>query len=215
MVRKALGIGVLFCTPSAIPAPIFYPPPGPSKASAQEFSKESSSSNSILNSMNIKFGSRVKLALVTLFLALPLSAEPASVQIEGDVRAPLSITLESARSTWPDQLMNIEFKVKDRVETGIALSITTALEAAKVDVGEHKSEPLRFAVLAVGADRYFAVFSLAELLTDFGDRKVYLMWTEDGEKLRLIVPGEKRAGRSVYQLEKLEVQRLKPKKELE
>lgn len=161
--------------------------------------------------MSLSIRTLTRTLLLTLVTALPLFAEPASVTIEGRVLRPTSITLESARQNWPSEVAPLEYVLKGRTESGFAVKLVKILESVGIDSGPNKGDSLRLAVLAVGSDQYVAVFSLGELLPDFGNRDVYLVWSEDGENLRVISLHEAKAGRSVYKLVKLEVQQLDPR----
>jgi DMSO/TMAO reductase YedYZ molybdopterin-dependent catalytic subunit len=70
--------------------------------------------------------------------------------------------------------------------------------------------PLSASIVATAADGYRVAFSLGELNAGLGDTRVIVTKQCDGKPLsaedgpfRLIVPGEKRAARSVRQLVEL------------
>lgn len=85
------------------------------------------------------------------------------------------------------------------------LTETGAVDPAK------PGEAVRLTVRVTGADGYTAVLALAELAPLFADRPVLLADRMNGaplpgEALRLIVPGEHRAGRSVRDVVRLDIQ---------
>ena len=95
--------------------------------------------------------------------------------------------------------------------TGVPLAVLLA--RAGVPAGEALRGPaLASVVIATGKDGYRAVFSLAEIDAKLGNKPVFVvdrcagapLAAEDGP-LRLVVPGEVRAARSVRQLVALRV----------
>ncbi len=47
--------------------------------------------------------------------------------------------------------------------------------------------------------------SLAEISPELGNRKAVLLWSEDGEKVRLVLPEDGKPSRSVYALQTIRV----------
>jgi hypothetical protein len=67
-------------------------------------------------------------------------------------------------------------------------------------------------VLATGADGYQAIIAWGELDPDFGAQPVLVAWQRDGQPLgegqgiaRLVVPADKRGGRHVATIARLEL----------
>jgi hypothetical protein len=88
------------------------------------------------------------------------------------------------------------------------------LRWAGARIGERfQREALVTYVIAEATDGYRALFSLAELDPDFGNRTVLVADRADGQTLapaepvRLIVPDERRRGRSVRMLHRIRVVR--------
>ncbi len=84
------------------------------------------------------------------------------------------------------------------------------LRAGVVDATK-PAEQVRMVARVIGADGYRAVFALAELSPAFGGRPVQLALARNGQSLpdqalRLIAPGEQRAGRSVRDVVRVEVE---------
>ncbi|MGD8700773.1 MAG: molybdopterin-dependent oxidoreductase [Gemmatimonadales bacterium] len=131
------------------------------------------------------------------------------LRVTGDVTNPLSLNLEqlSARPHHEAQTT-----IHDRTVTYRGVSLPELLELVGIPEGR---ELLRTVVFARGADGYEVVFALAELSSDFTDRLVLIADLRDGEPLpakeaplRLVVPGEKRGARSVWQVVEIEVRTL-------
>jgi hypothetical protein len=94
---------------------------------------------------------------------------------------------------------------------GVLLADVLAKVAAPVGEAFRKTAASYY-VVAEGADGYKAVFSWAEIDPSFSDRRMYIVTKRDGKPLvndrgpfELIVPGEKRASRWVYQLTALKI----------
>jgi len=90
-----------------------------------------------------------------------------------------------------------------------------SLWSVLVDAGATQSltpsETIRAVVRVTGRDNYAAVFTLAELDPDYGARPVLLAWRLNGaalpgDALRVIAPGERRAGRSVRDVARIAVE---------
>lgn len=137
-------------------------------------------------------------------------AKPASVTVEGKVHKATTFTLDSARAKWPDQVKPITFQLKDREGKGYALPLTLALEASQPDIpAKEKNARLRFVWLAEGGDGYLVAISVGELAEDIGAAPAFLVWSEDGEELRLLLPDDKKPSRSVTTLTRLRLLDLK------
>lgn len=138
-------------------------------------------------------------------------AEPASVAITGKLKQPLELSLQSAQQRWPDKVQLKTFPIKDRQESGYALELLHCLNFAQLDTpSDKRNANLAFVCLAVGKDGYLATVALGEILPTFGNRPAYIVWSEDGEKVRLLVTGDERPSRSVYDLKSIQVFGLEP-----
>ncbi len=130
-----------------------------------------------------------------LFVATPAAATDIPLDLVGLPRQPALLTAYG----------------KTIACEGVAL--TVLLARAGVPAGEALRGPaLASVIVATGKDGYRIVFSLAEIDARLGNRPVFVvdrcagapLAAEDGP-LRLIVPGEARAARSVRQLVALRV----------
>ncbi len=151
------------------------------------------------------------LGFVVLLSLGAAQADPASVAITGKLKQPLELTLRSAQKRWPDKVQLMTYPIKDRQESGYALELLQCLDFAQLDTpSDRKNANLAFVCLAVGEDGYLATVALGELLPTFGNRPAYIVWSEDGEKVRLLVTGDERPSRSVYGLKSIQVFGLEP-----
>lgn len=157
---------------------------------------------------------KIQSLLVGVFLStlsLTALAEPATVSITGSVKQPMEFSLKSVQERWPDQVKLSTFKIKDREEKGYAIDLLPCLEASQVGIEpEEKNGKLRFVLAAQGRDEYIAAMSLAEISPELGNRRAVLLWSEDGEKVRLVMPEDGKPSRSVYALQTIRVIELQP-----
>jgi len=87
----------------------------------------------------------------------------------------------------------------------------TVLAAAGVVDPTRTGQPVHRTVRVTGADGYSAKFALAELAPDYANRPIQLADRMNGaplpdRALRLVVPGERRAGRSVRDVIRIDIQ---------
>jgi len=85
----------------------------------------------------------------------------------------------------------------------------SVLEGAGV-LGSEPRSRVRRVVKVTGRDGYSAALSLAEIDPEFEGKQVMLAYRRDGEpipgnELRLVVPGDRRGGRSVRDVVKIEL----------
>ncbi|GAA4020941.1 molybdopterin-binding oxidoreductase [Deinococcus rubellus] len=147
-----------------------------------------------------------------------LGAAP-SVVVTGAVSQPMTLTLEAVRAL-PAQTVTLSSTAAGQPVqhsyTGALLS--DVLKAAKPTFRpEIKNDALRYALLASGRDGYSALFSWGELDPGFGNRAVLIAYAQDGQPLdavngplRLVVPGDGKAGRYVSTLSRLVLLRVGP-----
>ena len=87
----------------------------------------------------------------------------------------------------------------------------TILEAAHLADAAKFRDQVRQTILATGADGYTALVALGEISPEFEGKQVILAARMDGEPLgdghlRLIVAGDKRAGRGVHDVVRLQLE---------
>jgi hypothetical protein len=146
-----------------------------------------------------------------LFLAAAIAAQPL-LTIEGTGPAPVAITREALRSL-PRESATRDVHGKTLTCEGVRLS--ALLVAQGLPTGNAVRGPaLATTVVAEARDGYRVAFSWGELAPGLGNGSVIVadrcngkdLTAEDGP-VRLLVPGEARAARSVRQLERLKVVR--------
>jgi DMSO/TMAO reductase YedYZ molybdopterin-dependent catalytic subunit len=138
------------------------------------------------------------------------SAPPATVQITGAVKQPLTLTAEEL-GKMPRASVTTTSNGMQTVYEGVW--IHEVLKRAGAPQGETlRGKALAGYVLAEAQDGYQVVFSLAELDPSFIDNQILLADTANGKALfgaqgrfRLVVPKDKLGARSIRLLTKLDV----------
>ena len=159
----------------------------------------------------------MKLALALLFLA-PLYAQDvdAKLIVGGDVAHPLTLTKEDL-AKMPRTSVTVKGEGSDAAETtyeGVLLYDVLKQAGAPLDK-QLSGKALASYVLAEARDGYQVVYTLTELDPSFTSNKIIIADTVGGKPLfayqgpfRIVVPGEKKAARSLRMLEKITVVRL-------
>ncbi len=132
-----------------------------------------------------------------------------SVKVRGEVAKQLTLGAEDLAKMKRIHVNMKDKQGKDHDYAGVMLQ--EILKLAGVTMGnELRGENLTKYLMAKCADGYQVVFSLAELDSNFTNRKVILADESDGKALpaglgpfRLIVPDDKKAARSSLQLTEL------------
>ena len=162
---------------------------------------------------------RLALALLLLVAAGPAMAEgadvgsPAGLVVQAGEAAPLTLTRDRLAA-----LPQITQRVTQRTGRGETtaewtgpLLWTVLTSAGLVDPDHHGDHPKLMARMT-GRDGYAVVVALAELAPDYQGQPILVALRRDGADLaegalRLVVPGDGRAGRSVRDLARITVSR--------
>ena len=157
----------------------------------------------------------LSLALVWMSIQVAFAADtnPAALTVRGEVDQPLQLSLTDLQA-MPRTTAKARDKNGDEVAfEGVTLS--EVIKRAKPRFTEKCcGNAANTCVIVRAADRYRAVFSLAEIDPDFTDRKVVLAFRRNGKPLaeaegpvRLVVPEEKVHTRWVRQVASVEIVR--------
>ena len=163
----------------------------------------------------------IRIFLTAIFcLALgarALAAPPAhsdSIKIEGGVDHPRTLTAGDLQKE-PQTSVTISQHTGHGTLSGVfaGASLWALLQEAGVTLDSAKKNDLiHHTVTVTGTDGYSAVLSLAEIAPEFGADQAVIAWQQDGKPLaeaggfaRLIVPGDKAAGRAVSAIATIEV----------
>jgi DMSO/TMAO reductase YedYZ molybdopterin-dependent catalytic subunit len=158
---------------------------------------------------------KLALALVLLAPLYPQDAD-AKLTIAGDVTNPLTLT-KSDLAKLPRTSVTIKGEGGDEETTYEGVLLYDILKQAGAPLDKQlMGKALASYVLAEARDGYQVVYTLAELDPSFTDKKIIVADTANGKPLfqyqgplRLVVPGEKKAARSLRMLEKITVVRLR------
>ena len=149
-------------------------------------------------------------------LGLMAAAAAAAAQGAIDVTPADGKTLSVALTGLPRHTVSADDHGTRITFEGVLLR--DVLAKAGVPLGEklHGPAALTSFVLATALDRYQVVFSIAELDAGFTDQVILLADRRDGKPLdakagplQIVVPHEKRAGRWIRQVNRLEVRHAK------
>jgi hypothetical protein len=144
------------------------------------------------------------LALAAVSMLAATAPQQLSVQRAG--QPPRELSVEQITTMKPiTQQAAIEHT--DRTWTG-PLLWDVLVAAGAVDPAK-PADAVHLGVRVVGADGWAAVFGLAELSPEFAGKPIQLADQVNGAPipgLRLIVPGERRGGRSVRDVVRIEVE---------
>jgi len=156
----------------------------------------------------------IPFALAALFaVASPLRAATdaqaqSELQVQRAGQLPRTLSLKQIAALKPiTQHAAVEHA--DRSWTG-PLLWDVLVNAGAVDPAK-PADAVHLGVHVVGADGWIAVFGLAELSPEFAGKPIQLADQVNGEAipgsgLRLIVPGERRGGRSVRDVVRIEIE---------
>lgn len=136
---------------------------------------------------------------------------PPDLSVHGVVSKELQLTLANLKQMPRTSVTAKDHGGTTRVYEGVALQALLA-EAGVPHGGEIRGKNMTLVVVTEASDGYRAVFSLAELDSDFSGAQVLVADTVDGKPLaekegplRLVVPGDKRPARWVRMLKSIKV----------
>jgi DMSO/TMAO reductase YedYZ molybdopterin-dependent catalytic subunit len=145
----------------------------------------------------------------------PADFQTATIKIEGDVPHPLTLN-----ATDLAHMKRVDFRTKDHDQTehnfsGVAVS--DILQLAGVPMGPQlRGKNMARYLLVRSVDGYQVVFALPELDSAFSQRVIFLADQEDGKPLpagkgpfRMVVPGEKKPARWIWEVSSLVVRSAK------
>ncbi|MFZ5990375.1 MAG: molybdopterin-dependent oxidoreductase [Deinococcota bacterium] len=153
------------------------------------------------------------LSVVVLVFSALAAAQRSEVELAGLLERPAKLSLADlqrlAAETVTVSFLSVQ-GLEQHAYKGVQLA--ALLQQAGLKLENRKNDKLRKFVLATAKDGYTVIFSWAELDPEFGAQPVLLAWEEDGKPLegergpfRLVVPGDKRGGRYVSGVIRLEV----------
>jgi DMSO/TMAO reductase YedYZ molybdopterin-dependent catalytic subunit len=153
------------------------------------------------------------LALLTLLLGFAL-AQTEGVELTGLLNTPAKLSLADLQKL-PAETLEVTFQSGQNTEkhTYKGVRLAALLNQAGLKLEERrKNDKLRKYVVVTAKDGYEVIVAWGELDPEFGNAPILLAWEEDGKALegknapfRLVVPGDKRGGRYVSGVVRIEV----------
>jgi len=160
--------------------------------------------------------------LLTAGTAFCAELEP-SVHVVGDVPKPGDWSVAQIRKELASDVKPVQYAARGQQHQSDCVPLISLLKAAGVQTElkmgpsaldpKTKHQELRLIVVVQGSDGYAVSFSLAELMTDVGDRAVWLALDLDGQplpvpaegRLKLMVPEDKKPARAVHSIQTIVV----------
>ena len=141
-----------------------------------------------------------------LLVAAPSLAD---VLVDGQVRQPHPWSLAELKTLAPASadVTYLTGHGEDHAHFS-GVSLWTLLGEAKLSDEAGKMPQLRHTILVTGSDGYAVTLSYGEFDPEFEGKAVLLAWQRDGKDLeapQLVVPGDKRGGRYVHDVVRIEV----------
>jgi len=144
----------------------------------------------------------------------PAGGYAASFAVAGSVEHPATFTLEQLRAL-PATRLEVSYETGRGTEHGVFTGVLLwdLLGAAGVVAPQGRgNDLLREYLVVTGSDGYQAVVAFGEILPKFGAQQILVAYERDGQPLgekegmaRLVVPGDKAAGRHVRNIARIEV----------
>ena len=137
-----------------------------------------------------------------------------AIEITGLVDRPGPLTVADLQRL-PTETVDVTYESGEgsQAHTFTGVRLFAVLEQVGLTVGADERNPLLLRYLVLSAkDGYQVVLSGGELDPNFGNAPILLAWEQDEQPLtgedgplRLVVPGDKRGGRYVYGIVRIEV----------
>lgn len=153
-------------------------------------------------------------ALVMTPAAAAAQPTGTALTVGGDVTTPLSLSVADLAAL---PRTTVEMKEEGRTSTYGGVLVAEILKRAGVPLGaELRGDALATCIVASASDGYRVVFSIAELDPVFTGSRIIVADSVDGKPLfayqgpiRIVVPSDTRAARSVRMLQRLDVVQVK------
>ena len=134
--------------------------------------------------------------------------------LDGDVLTP-KVFDETTLRQYPSTKVNVVYGAGAGIVSGsfVGVLLWDLIKEAGVVVDlTRKNDQLRKSIVISASDGYQAVLALGEIIPDFGGEQVIVAYEQDGQPLgpdqgmaRLVIPGDKRAGRHVNRITQIAV----------
>jgi hypothetical protein len=153
----------------------------------------------------------VRLALAAVLLGLAsaaVAAEP-GIDVGGHAEHVLHLSAADLKAL-PQASADVSFETGHGQQSGhyTGALLWDVLEKAGItdEPGAKVKHHLQHAVLVTGRDGYAVVIAVGEIDPEFENKTVLLVDDGAEQGIRLIVPGDKRGGRSVHDVVRVEIE---------
>lgn len=160
----------------------------------------------------------LRVAVLAVVLATPAlgsaqGTHPTSaLLVRGALHKQLVWTAQTLRQVFGAQVREVALTSHGKEERYDAVPLIKVIEYAGIKARTTTNAEMGMAVIARARDGYVVVFGLGELMANTGARDVYLAFEREGQPLplpqlpmRLIVPADKRAARSAFAVNNIEI----------
>jgi DMSO/TMAO reductase YedYZ molybdopterin-dependent catalytic subunit len=162
--------------------------------------------------MNTRLAALLFTAVAAAAPALAQPAKPSeSLTIGGAVARPRTLTIADLAKepvTTEAVFLHTGHGALSGSFTGVLLWTLLEEAGVKLDAGA-KNDVVRHTVTVTATDGYAAVLSLGEIAPEFGGDQAIVAYQQDGKPIesgpRLIIPGDKGAGRAISAVASIEV----------
>lgn len=153
--------------------------------------------------------------LVVILLTFSVIAQTkteAALKVEVEGGKSLSFTVKDLEKFARQEVKAKGHDENESTFSGYKLSDILIAAGAKLGAGEMRGKELASYLLVEAGDGYKVIFAMAEIASEFNDKNIILADMKDGKPLdekqgkwQIIVPGEKKWGRWVRQVESLKI----------
>lgn len=151
-------------------------------------------------------------------VALGADAGADKITVGGAVDKPGDWTVARIKAELAADVTTISYSAHDGKHTSTAVPLAALLKATGAQTqlaqppkgvdARNKHSEMHYTVIVEGRDGYFALFSIAELMSDLGNRHVYLALDADGKPfsdaeapMKLVVPEDEKPARWVHSVQ--------------
>jgi hypothetical protein len=164
--------------------------------------------------------------LLSAFAFAPRVDGEANITINTATSKPTEWSADQIKTKLAGEVTTLSYTGHDGKHTSSVVPLLSVLKAAGVttQLDPHpnkdpkiKHDELHYAVTVQGKDGYYVVLSIAELMSELGDRKAYLAldvdgkpWPEKETPMKLIMPDDQKPARWVHSVQSISVIKVEP-----
>ena len=148
-----------------------------------------------------------------------------TLTLAGDLPKPGEWTVEKVRTELAANITKLEYTGHDGKHTSSVVPLTALLKAGGVETAlkpgvkntpaNEKHAELHLVITVEGKDGFYTVLSMAELMSDIGDRHAYLAldvdgkpWKDADQPMKLILSDDAKPARWVHGVQKITITKI-------